>query len=90
MVQVFHAFSARSQKRSAFSSRLFTSGWLWRATLTCVLLQLAAVYAAALRQVLHTVPLNAADRALIALGSLAPLAVVETVKGMQRWRERAR
>ena len=90
MAQVFHAFSARSQKRSAFSSRLFTNGWLWSATLTCVLLQLAAIYVPALRQVLHTVPLNAADWALIALGSLAPVAVVETVKGIQRWRESTR
>ena len=90
MAQIFHAFSARSQTRSAFSSRLFTNGWLWSATLICVLLQLAAVYVPALRQVLHTVPLNAVDWALIALGSLTPVAVVETVKGLQRWREGAR
>ncbi|MGQ0622700.1 MAG: cation-translocating P-type ATPase [Panacagrimonas sp.] len=86
LAQVFHAFSARSQKRSAFSLRLFTNGWLWGATLICVLLQLAAVYVPALRQVLRTVPLNAVDWGLIALGSLAPVAVVELVKTVQRWR----
>lgn len=42
------------------------------------------------RQVLHTVPLNAVDWALMALGSLTPVAVVATVKGLQRWREGAR
>ena len=89
MAQIFHAFSARSQQRSAFSSGLFSNGWLWSATLICVLLQLAAVYVPALRQVLHTTPLNTADWALIALGSLAPVAVVEMVKGIQRWRTSA-
>lgn len=89
LAQVFHAFSARSQKRSAFSKGLFTNGWLWGATLICVLLQLAAVYLPALQEVLRTVPLKAADWGLIAVGSLTPVAVVELVKALQRWRTRA-
>ena len=84
LAQVAHAFSARSQKHSAFSMRLFTNGWLWGATLICVLLQLAAVYVPALRTVLRTVPLNGADWGLVALGSLAPVVVVELVKAVQR------
>jgi magnesium-transporting ATPase (P-type) len=35
LAQVFHAFNARSQRRSAFTSRLFTNGWLWAATAIC-------------------------------------------------------
>ncbi len=89
MAQVFHAFNARSRTRSAFTSRLFTNGWLWGATLICVLLQLGAVYVPLLREVLRTVPLTAADWKLIAVGSLAPVAVVESVKLAQRWRARA-
>jgi P-type Ca2+ transporter type 2C len=85
--QVFHAFSARSQSRSALTSRLFTNPWLWSATLVCVLLQLAAVYVSPLRDVLHTVPLTAADWGLIVLGTASPLAVVELVKLILRWRE---
>ncbi len=86
LAQVFHAFNARSRKRSAFTSRLFTNGWLWGATLVCVLLQLAAVYVPLLRNVLHTVPLTSADWGLIAVGSLTPVAVVEFVKLLQRLR----
>jgi len=89
MAQVFHAFNARSQTRSALS-RLFTNAWLWGATVLCVLLQLASVYVPFLRDVLRTVPLTAADWAVIAVGSLAPVAVVEMVKGVQRWRGRRR
>ena len=86
LAQTFHAFNARSRTRSAFTSRLFTNGWLWGATLICVLLQLAAVNVSLLRDVLHTVPLGAADWGLVAAGSLMPVAVVELVKLVQRWR----
>ena len=33
MAQVFHAFNARSQTKSAFTARLFANGWLRGATL---------------------------------------------------------
>ena len=86
LAQVFHAFNARSQTRSAFTARLFTNGWLWGATLICILLQLAAVYVPLLRRVLHTVPLSGADWGLIAAGSLMPVVVVESVKLVRRLR----
>ncbi len=88
LAQVFHAFSARSRTRSAFTSRLFTNAWLWGATLICLLLQAAAVYVPPLRDVLRTVSLNAADWGLIALNALAPVVVVELVKLVQRSVER--
>jgi len=84
MGQVFHAFSARSRTRSAFTVRLFTNRWLWGATLICVLLQIAAVGVPLLRRVLHTVPLTAADWGVVTAGSLVPVAVVELVKLVQR------
>ncbi len=84
LTQVFHAFNARSQRRSAFTDRLFTNGWLWGALLTCVLLQVAAVYVPLLRAVLQTVPLSASDWGIVAACSLAPVAVVELVKLGQR------
>jgi Ca2+-transporting ATPase len=89
MAQVFHAFNARSQTRSAFTARLFTNGWLWGATVVCIVLQLAAVYVPFLRRVLRTEPLTAADWGLIALGSLLPVAVVESVKRALRVRRKA-
>ena len=89
LAQVFHAFNARSQTRSAFTARLFTNGWLWGATLACILLQLAAVYVPFLRGVLRTVPLTGADWGLIATGSLTPVAIVEMVKLAQRLRRKS-
>lgn len=86
LAQTFHAFNARSKTRSAFTSRLFTNGWLWGATLVCVLLQVAAVTIPFLRTVLRTVSLSATDWALIAAGSLLPVGVVEIVKLLQRMR----
>ena len=84
LAQVFHVFNARSQKRSAFTGRLFTNGWLWAAVVICLILQGAAVYLPLLRQVLHTVPPTIPDWGVIAAGSLAPVAVVELVKVMER------
>ena len=82
--QVVHAFNARSQRRSAFTSRLFTNGWLWAAVAICLILQIAAVYLPLLQKVLHTVPPTASDWGVIAAGSLMPLAVVELVKVVMR------
>jgi Ca2+-transporting ATPase len=90
LAQVAHAFNARSRTRSAFTSRLFTNAWLWGATLVCVLLQLAAVYLPPLRHVLRTVALTAADWGVVAVGSLAPVAVVELVKFLARWHARTK
>ena len=39
LAQVFHAFNARSQRRSAFTSRLLTNGWLWAAVGVCLILK---------------------------------------------------
>ncbi len=80
LAQVFHAFNARSQRRSAFDARLLTNGWLWAAVGACTLLQLAAVYWPFLRRVLHTAPLSAADWGLVAACALAPVLIVELVK----------
>ena len=84
LAQVFHAFNARSQRRSAFTSRLFTNGWLWAAVAICLILQAAAVYLPLLQKVLHTVPPTASDWGVIAACSLMPVAVVEFVKLTQR------
>jgi len=84
LTQVFHAFNARSQVRSAFTSRLFTNSWLWAAVVMCLILQAAAVYLPLLQQVLHTVPPTVSDWGVIGACSLMPVAVVEFVKVIQR------
>ncbi len=89
LTQVFHAFNARSQRRSAFTDRLFTNGWLWGAVLACLGLQVAAVYVPPLQAALRTVPLTATDWGIVAASSLAPLGVVELVKLGQSVKVRA-
>ena len=84
LAQVFHAFNARSQRRSAFTGRLFTNGWLWAAVGICLVLQAAAVYLPLLQKVLHTSPPSISDWWVIAACSLLPVAVVELVKLVQR------
>jgi len=82
--QVFHAFDARSQRRSIFTSRLFTNGWLWAAVGVCIILQIAAVYVPLLQKVLQTVPPTMAEWGVILGCSLLPVLVVELVKVIQR------
>jgi Ca2+-transporting ATPase len=84
LAQVAHTFNVRSQTHSVFAAGLFTNGWLWGAVLVCLLLQAAAVYVPLLQRVLNTVPLSAADWGMIAACSLAPVAIVELVKVVQR------
>jgi Ca2+-transporting ATPase len=80
LTQAFHAFNARSQKRSIFTSRLFTNGWLWAAVGMCVILQVAAVSMPILQKVLHTVPPTITEWGVITGCSLLPVLVVEFVK----------
>ena len=84
LTQVFHVFNARSQNRSALTSRLFTNGWLWAAVATCLILQIAAVYVPLLQRVLHTVPPTVSEWGVITGCSLLPVVVVELVKLIRR------
>lgn len=83
LAQVFYALNVRSPRHSAFS-KPFANPWLWAALLTCLLLQSAAVYWSPLQLVLRTVPLTAADVGVVAACALAPFAVVEVLKFIQR------
>jgi Ca2+-transporting ATPase len=82
--QVAHAFNARSQRQSIFTTRLFTNAWLWAAVLVCLLLQVVAVTVPFLRRVLQTVPPLASEWLVIAICSLAPVMIVELVKLTRR------
>jgi P-type Ca2+ transporter type 2C len=79
LAQIFHAFNARSQRRSAFT-RPFTNAWLLGAVLACLILQLVAAYWSVLQTLLRTVPLTAMELVVVGVCSLAPVAVVEVVK----------
>jgi Ca2+-transporting ATPase len=82
--QVFHAFSARSETRSAFGAGFFGNKWLWGAVAVCLALQAAAVLVPVLRRVLHTAPLGLVDWAVVLGCSLAPVVISELVKLVRR------
>ncbi len=82
LAQIFHAFNARSQRRSAFT-RPFTNAWLLGAVLACLILQLVAAYWSVLHPLFRTVPLTAMELVVVVVCSLAPVAVVEVVKRLR-------
>ncbi len=84
LAQVAHAFNARSQRRSVFTNRLFTNGWLWAAVAFCIFVQVASVSLPLLRRVLHTVPPSAPEWAVVGACSLAPVMIVELTKLVAR------
>jgi hypothetical protein len=73
-----------SQRRSEFTRRIFSHGWLWGAVLVCLLLQFAAVTVSLLQRDLRTVPPSTHGGAVIVGCALAPNAAVEVVKWIQR------
>ena len=77
--QLGHMFNCRSRTRSAFNG-LLRSPFVWAAVVIVVGLQLLAVYAAPLAQVLQTVRPTATDWAVVAVSFVAPIILVEVAK----------
>jgi Ca2+-transporting ATPase len=60
MFQLFNAFNARSDERSAFDG-LFANRWLWGAIGLSLLLHVAVIYVPVLQEAFSTVSLSAGD-----------------------------
>jgi len=60
LAQLFNAFNARSDVRSAFS-QLFTNRWLWLSIALSVLLQGVVLYLPAMQRAFGTVALGPMD-----------------------------
>jgi len=60
LAQVFNAFNARSEHRTAFA-RLFTNRWLWAAVGLSIALQAAVVYVPFLQRAFSTTALTGGD-----------------------------
>jgi Ca2+-transporting ATPase len=70
LAQVFNAFNARSEHRSAFA-HLFTNRWLWAAVALSIVLQVAVVYVPFLQRAFSTTALSGGDwLRCAALGSI--------------------
>jgi Ca2+-transporting ATPase len=83
--QLFNAFNARSEDRSAFH-RPFANRWLWLAVLASVSLQLAVVYAPILQQPFRTVALAPGDWLVCAAVASSVLWAMELRKLVLRGR----
>ncbi len=80
LAQLFHAFSARSRLRSVFTRGMFANPWLWLAVGVSLAIQVAAVLAPPLQQLLHTSSPAPIDWVVIVCASLTPVVVIECVK----------
>lgn len=86
--QLGHMFNCRSRTRSAFNG-LFRNLFVWIAAVIVVSLQLLAVYVSPLARVLDTVRPSETDWLIVILCSVAPVLIVETTKGVARWKRAA-
>ena len=71
LAQLFNAFNARSDVRSAFA-HLFTNRWLWLSIALSVVLQCVVLYLPAMQRAFGTVPLGPMDwaRCLVAASAV--------------------
>jgi Ca2+-transporting ATPase len=79
LFQLFNAFNARSDVRSAFH-RPFANRWLWGATLLSLGLQVSVVYLPSLQRAFGTAPLGLTDWLLCGAVGSSALWVVELRK----------
>lgn len=79
MFQWFNAWNCRSEHKSLFEIGMFTNKWLVVATAFVLCLQFLLVYTPFMRYIFKTVPLSAADWALIFAIS-APIVLLEELR----------
>jgi len=77
LAQGVHAFNLRSLRQSLFTIGLFGNRWLIAAFLAIILANLAVIYVPFLQPIFDTVPLTAADWAVVVGLGLVPLFVVQ-------------
>jgi Ca2+-transporting ATPase len=83
LFQLFNAFNARSDERSAFDG-LFTNRWLWGAVGLSIALHAAVVYLPFLQQAFSTTALSAGDWLTCAAVASSVLWTSELVKAARR------
>ncbi|MDP1706969.1 MAG: HAD-IC family P-type ATPase [bacterium] len=84
LFQWFSAWNCRSESVSIFQMNPFSNKFLVGATLTVICLQLAAVYTPFMQKILHTVPLELSEWAIIILIASSVVIVEEIRKFFYR------
>jgi Ca2+-transporting ATPase len=80
VTQLLHAFSFRSTTRSILSRESLKNRWLLLACSGSFLAHMAVLYVPAIAKVFKTVPLGPSEWAVVIVGSLAPLLVIDVLK----------
>jgi Ca2+-transporting ATPase len=83
LAQLFNAFNARSDERSAFS-RLFTNRWLWLSIALSVVLQSVVLYLPSMQRAFGTVALDPMDWAKCMVAASAVFWIREANKVLTR------
>ncbi len=81
--QILHAYTSRSQTRSAFTA-FFSNRWLGAAAFLSLFLQSLAFYVPPLQETLRTVALDSEGWIIVALCGALPLLTIEIVKSLRR------
>lgn len=87
--QIMHALNVRSARHSAFRN-MFSNRTLIGALLIVAAMMIAVIEIPQLHEVFHLAPLSSAQWLWVAGLSLAPLPIVEIVKGFMRLRHKRR
>lgn len=82
--QLTHAINVRSQKKSLFSSGLFTNRYLWVALGLSFALQLVVLLIPSVQPIFHVVSMNVLQWFIVITASICPLVVVEFTKFVGR------
>lgn len=80
LVQLFHVFNSRSERKSALEVGIFSSVPLLGALGASFLLQLLVIYTPPLRPLFHTEPVNIVNWLLILTLSILPVVAIEMIK----------
>ncbi|MFO0706332.1 MAG: cation-translocating P-type ATPase [Nitrospira sp.] len=88
LAQLVHAFNCRNHRLSLFQLGVGTNRVLLLAVLVSLAVQVAVLTVPPVAAVFKAVPLPLEDWVLMAAAGLLPLAVVELLKVLRRWRER--
>jgi len=83
LVQLLHVFNVRRKNGLGFDKTVFQNTYLWGAIALTLLLQLFAVYTPIMQVVLHTTSLTATMWLYVLVGTLGPIALLQTVAAIR-------
>jgi Ca2+-transporting ATPase len=87
LCQITHIFNIRTATQSAFRT-MFTNKWMWGAIAISTAMMFGVLFVPALRELFRLATLSSVQWIWVAGLSIAPLVIMEAVKGVMRLRKR--